>query len=166
LARLRYIAVTFILWLLPFSLLQAQSCDNALWKHVYHPTRLNVKQLCTSVTGVIVDATATEKEKQKDGQRHEADGDGHGWLKPDPGQENVLIAGNIETQQGNLVFEIICRYRVTQADAKTACRKFKSSVVLPPVGSHVRITGSLIEDLDHKPIHREIHPVTSIEVLP
>jgi hypothetical protein len=165
LARLKYIAIALLLWLLPFTL-HAQTCDQNLWKHVYNPQRLNVKKVCTSVTGVIMDATANEKKRQKDGQRHEADGDGHGWLKLDSGQEDVIIAGNTATQQGNLVFEIICRYRVTQADAKAACKDFKSSVGLPPVGSHVRITGSLIEDLDHKPIHREIHPVTRIEVLP
>jgi hypothetical protein len=150
------------LWLYPVAI-RAQSCDPSLWKHVYHPKRLSVKNACISVTGVIVDAT---KGKNKDGARHEADGDGHNWLKLDPGQKNVLLSGNVSTQQGNLVFEIICRYRVTQADAKAACKDFKSTVVLPPIGAHVRITGSLIADLDHKPIHSEIHPVTSIEVIP
>ena len=63
------------------------------------------------------------------------------------------------------MLEIICRYPVTQKDAIASCHNFKSKVVLPPVGTHVRVTGPLIEDLDHQPIHREIHPVSSIEVL-
>lgn len=138
----------------------SQTCDASLWKHVYNPQRLVVKQECITARGTIVDAT---KGKKKDGARHEADGDGHNWLKLDPGQENLLLPGNIETQQGNLVFEIICRYRVTQKDAIAACRNFKSTVTLPPVGTHVCVTGPLIEDMDHKPIHREIHPVTKIE---
>lgn len=140
----------------------AQQCDQTLWQHVYNPQRLAVINACASVTGTIVDASHG---KNKDGARHEADGDSHNWLKLDPGQENIINAGNIATQDGNLVFELICRYRVTQADAKSACRNYKSAVTLPPVGSHVRITGALIEDLDHKPIHRELHPVTSIVVL-
>jgi hypothetical protein len=159
-----------ILWLLaPVQLTDVHTqsaaifgCDPSLWQHVYNPNRLVVKQQCIGATGIIVDAT---KGKNKDGARHEADGDGHNWLKLDPGQEALLLPGNVATQQGNLVFEIICRYRVTQADAKTACQNFKSAVVLPPIGTHVRVWGSLIEDMDHKPIHREIHPVTRIDVL-
>ena len=56
------------------------SCDNTLWQHVYHPTRLIVKQQCLAVTGTIVDAT---NGTEQDGVRHEADGDTHGWLKLD-----------------------------------------------------------------------------------
>src|SRR5262249_45904075 len=33
-------------------------CGDGLWKHVYSPSRLLVKQDCLTVTGVIVDATA------------------------------------------------------------------------------------------------------------
>jgi hypothetical protein len=163
LARLgKLVFFVALLWIYPVAAF-GQNCNDQLWKHVYHPDRLVVKKLCTTVTGVIVDAT---KGKNKDGARHEADGDSHNWLKLDPGQEDVLLPGNVTAQEGNLVFEIICRYRVTQKDAKAACRNFKSTVILPPVGSHVRLTGSLIEDMDHQPIHREIHPVSSIEVLP
>jgi hypothetical protein len=137
-------------------------CDASLWRHVYHAQRLKVVQECASVTGTIVDASHG---RTKDGARHEADGDSHNWLQLDAGQESLLLPGNTETQQGNLVFELICRYRVTQTDAKDACKNFKNPVKLPPVGTHVRITGALIDDLAHKPIHRELHPVTSIEVL-
>jgi hypothetical protein len=155
-------AGTALLFLFLVNGVRAQGCDQTLWQHVYHPQRLAVIQACAAVTGTIVDASHG---RNKDGARHEADGDTHGWLQIDPGQENIVNAGNAATQGGNLVFEIVCRYRVTQADAKASCKNFKSTVTLPPVGSHVRIIGPLVEDLDHKPIHREIHPVTSIELI-
>ncbi len=57
-------------------------CGDGLWKHVYHPSRLIVKQDCVTITGKIVDATAPHH--HADGVRHEADGDTHGWLQVDP----------------------------------------------------------------------------------
>src|ERR1700722_344644 len=140
-------------------------CDSSLAAHVYHPSRLIVKQNCIAVTGIIVDATATETQKQPDGTRHEPDGDTHGWLKVDPGFESLLNSGNINDEAGNLVFEIICKFPVTQPDAKTACQGFTDHVSLPPVGSHVRIVGRYVQDTFHGQWN-EIHPVTSITVTP
>lgn len=152
--------VVFGLIYLPFvAALPAQTCDPDVWGHVYHAQRLKVVQQCVTVTGTLVDATHG---RNKDGARHEADGDTHAWLRLDPGQEKLLLPGNLSTQQGNMVFELVCYYRVTQADAKPACQNYRSKVKLPPLGSHVELTGALIEDLDHKPIHREIHPVSAI----
>jgi hypothetical protein len=136
-----------------------QHCDATLEKHIYHPKRL-VNHSCVALTGTIVDATAG---KHKDGCRHEADGDAHCWLKLDPGQEQYVNDVNKLKQQGNLVFEPICRYPVTQADAKQACKNYKQKLVLPPLGSHVRMTGIAVLDTQHG--HKELHPVTSIEVL-
>jgi hypothetical protein len=138
------------------------TCDPALQAHVYHPSRLIVKQQCTAVTGTIVDATAG---KEPDGVRHEHDGDTHGWLKLDPGFANLLNAGNLSDEGGNLVFEIVCKFTVTQADAKAACQGYTSKVILPPVGSHVRIVGAYVQDTFHAQ-WMEIHPVTSITVIP
>jgi hypothetical protein len=137
-------------------------CDANLWSHVYHPQRLIVKSPCASVTGTIVDAT---NGKRHDGVRHEADGDTHGWLKLDPEFESLLDPGNISDEGGNLVFEIVCRFPVTQADAKTACLNYTDHVTLPPVGSHVRIVGTYVQDTFHAK-WMEIHPVTSITVIP
>lgn len=137
-------------------------CDSSLWNHVYHPGRLTVHQQCIAVTGTIVDAT---KGDRHDGVRHEADGDTHGWLKVDPQFENLLNAGNKSDECGNLVFEIICRFPVTQPDAKTACKNYTDHVTLPPVNSHVRIVGTYVQDTFHAK-WMEIHPVTSIEVIP
>lgn len=140
----------------------ATNCDASLQSHVYHPARLIVKQQCLEVSGTIVDATAG---KQPDGVRHEADGDTHGWLKPDPEFQNLLNAGNLGAEAGNLVFEIICKFPVTQADAKTACQGFTNQVVIPRVGSHVRIVGTYVQDTFHAQ-WMEIHPVTSITAIP
>ena len=137
-------------------------CDATLASHVYHPHRLIVNQQCLAVTGTIVDASAG---REPDGVRHEPDGDTHGWLRPDPEFQNLLNAGNVNNEGGNLVFEIICRFPVTQTDAKAACANYTDRVTLPPVGSHVRIVGTFVQDTFHGQ-WMEIHPVTSITVLP
>ncbi len=160
-ARLIRFVFAALLWLYPIAM-RAQSCDETLWKHVYNPERLIVKAKCAAVTGTIMDATHG---KRKDGMRHEADGDTHGWLKLDPGQGQYLNAGNLSAEGGNLVFEIVCKFRVTQKDAISACKNFQSAVALPPVGAHVRITGTLVQETNHDK-WMEIHPVTKIEVLP
>lgn len=137
------------------------NCDESLWRHVYKPERLKVIQKCVAMTGTIVDATAG---KRRDGLRHEADGDTHGWLKPDPGFETLLLPGNKRSEGGNLVFEAVCQFPVKQQDAVEACRGYRSMVVIPPVGSHVRIVGTLVQDQNHDK-WAEIHPVSSIEVI-
>ena len=168
---MRFAYLLALLSLLP-SAARAQSlpaqagCDASLWQHVYHPERLAVKQQCVSVTGTIVDAT---NHQRRDGVRHEKDGDTHGWLKVDPEFESLLNDGNRKAEGGNLVFEVICQFKVKQKDAVQACKGFRSSVAIPPVGTRVRITGTLIEDDEKAPKHYqwiELHPVTSIEVLP
>jgi uncharacterized protein YraI len=138
-------------------------CDDTLWDRVYNPQRLIVKQKCIAVTGTIVDAT---NGKHSDGVRHEADGDTHGWLNVDSEFKNLLNAGNASAEGGNLVFEIVCKFPVTQADAVASCPStYKSPVEIPPVGSHVRIVGSYVQDTNHAK-WMEIHPVTSITVVP
>ncbi len=114
------------------------------------------------MTGKIVDATAGKK---ADGVRHEGDGDTHGWLDVDPQFKNLLNDGNISDEQGNLVFEIVCRFPVTQKDAQAACQGYTDHVTLPPAGSHVRIVGTYVQDTFHAKWN-EIHPVTSISVIP
>lgn len=135
-------------------------CDGTLWSHVYHSNRLIVHQTCISVTGTMVDAT---NGREPDGVRHEPDGDTHGWLKLDPPYQSLLNAGNNSAEGGNLVFEIVCKYPVTQADAKAACSNYQNKISLPPVGSHVRIVGVYVQDTFHAQ-WMEIHPVTSIAV--
>jgi hypothetical protein len=116
---------------------------------------------CVRVRGVIVDAT---NGRTADGARHEADGDTHGWLKPDPEFANMLNQGNDTAESGNLVFEIVCHYRVTQADAKPACIGFKDPTAIPPIGTHVEITGAFVQDNNHARWN-EMHPVSKIVIL-
>ena len=137
-------------------------CGDGLWAHVYHPARLMVKQNCVTVTGVIVDATAELKHPRADGVRKEADGDTHGWLKVDPEFANLINAGNRSDEGGNLVFEFVCHWRPSQADARPACQDYQDDVALPPVGAHVSITGTLVLDTNHGRWN-EIHPVSKIE---
>jgi len=143
---------------------KAQSgCDKTLWKHVYKPARLKVINACFTVTGTIVDAS---RGRNKDGARHESDGDTHAWLKLDAWEQNLLLPGNKLEESGNMVIEIVCYYPVTQEDAKAACRGYKNTVKLPPIGSHVQVTGALVTDLEHRPLHAEIHPVSAFVMFP
>jgi uncharacterized protein YraI len=138
-------------------------CDASLWAHVYNADRLIVHAQCIAITGTIVDAT---NGKQHDGVRHEKDGDTHGWLKLDASFDTLINNGNRSKEGSNLVFEIVCRFHVTQNDAKAACpASYHTSVTLPPVGSHVRMVGSYVMDNNHDK-WMEIHPVTSITVIP
>lgn len=138
-------------------------CGDSLWQHVYHPSRLLVQQDCVTVTGVIVDATAGQAHHQPDGVRHEPDGDTHGWLQVDSQFVSMINAGNRSDEGGNLVFEIVCRYTVTQRDARPACAGFADHATIPPIGTHVAITGTFVRETNHKQWN-EIHPVSRIEL--
>src|SRR6266581_5474868 len=92
----------------------------------------------------------------------EGDGDTHGWLKVDPPFASLINAGNTSDEGGNLVFEIVCHYQVTQADAKPTCGAFTDHTTIPPVGAHVAITGTLVREKNHKQWN-EIHPGSRIE---
>src|SRR5437868_4536268 len=80
----------------------APSCDETLWQHVYHPDRLEVKQKCITVTGVIAH------------RRPEPDGDYHIQVKLDPQFKHLINSVNKSKQGGNLVVEPICQHKVTQ----------------------------------------------------
>ena len=125
-------------------------CDDSLWKHVYHPARLQVVEKCIEVTGTIHHL------------KREADGDEHIQVRVDPPFDKLLNARNISIQAGCLVVEPVCEDPVTQADAVAACKDFHSPVRRPTNNERVRIRGSFI--LDTEPNHgwTEIHPVTSI----
>jgi hypothetical protein len=149
--------ILLVLCLVPLApiAIHAQDCDaaTALMKHVYHPDRLVPAKGCVTVTGVIV-----KKLKEKDG-------DFHVRLKLDPGQDADLVNDkNNEIQGGNLVFEPICVNPVTQNSAKAACKHFHQKIMLPNKGDRVSVTGMHMLDSEHGWL--EIHPVTSITVLP
>src|ERR1051326_5520125 len=119
-------------------------------KHVYHPDRLVTQKGCITVTGKV-----TKKIVEKDG-------DIHIRLKLDPGQGADLInARNKSAQGGALVFEPICMHKITQADAKPACKNFHQKITIPNKGDRVSITGMHVLDTDPGHGWMEIHPVTS-----
>ena len=134
-------------------LTSTNQCDQTLWKHVYNPTRLQVVDNCKSVLGVI------------ESKRVEKDGDYHIRVKLDPQFSNLINSANIKNQLGDLVVEPICVNKVTQADAVSACVNFHQNINIPPIGSHVNVTGSYVLDKEHGN-WAEIHPVTSIHTIP
>jgi hypothetical protein len=95
--------------------------------------------------------------------RHEPDGDTHGWLRVDSQFADMINAGNTSDEGGNLVFELVCHYTVTQTDAKPACAGFADHTTIPPIGTHVAITGTFVQEKNHKKWN-EIHPVSRIQV--
>lgn len=120
--------------------------------HVYHPNRLQVRENCKLVTGVV------------ELVRSERDGDYHIRLRPDPGQGDLTNERNDEKQDGDLVVEPICEHNVTQEDAIDSCRGFSAGLPRPRKGMHVRVIGPFVLDLEHG--WMEIHPAVSIEEIP
>src|SRR5438445_5780264 len=123
-------------------------CDSSLWNHVYHPQRLQILDPCIQATGIITTIKA------------EPDGDYHIRVQLDDNYTNLLNQGNIDKQHGDLVVEPVCIHEVTQADAVDACLNYSSSLVIPPVGTHVIVTGSCVLDTNHG--WNEIHPLSKI----
>jgi hypothetical protein len=108
---------------------------------------------CQTVTGVIVREHASD------------DGDIDMPLTLDPAFTNLLNKGNIANLGGNLNVEAICQgaFHSDIPAAPVACGSFKGSVLIPPVGAHVQVTGSYVLDTNHG--WMEIHPATVITVL-
>ena len=131
----------------------SDQCDQSLWDHVYNPSRLQVVDYCTSVSGII------------ESIRTERDGDYHIRVKLDPQFSGMINSANINGQFGDLVVEPICVNKVTQSSAMSACQDFHQNIEVPPVGTHVEITGSYVLDKEHGE-WAEIHPVTSITSIP
>jgi hypothetical protein len=138
-------------------------CGDDLWAHVYNPSRLLVQQDCVTVTGTIVDSTANQAHPEPDAVRHEPDGDTHGWLKVDPTFANLINAGNASAENGNLVFELVCHYPVSQPDATSSCVGFADHTAIPPPGTHVAMRGTLVTE-KNRAKWNEIHPVSNIAV--
>jgi len=124
-------------------------CNDSLWNHVYNPSRLEIVDTCITLTGVI------------DSIRSERDGDLHIRLRLDPPHAHLVNQANQENQFGDLVLEPICIGKVIQATAVSACLNFHQDIDIPPVGSHVQVTGSYVKDKEHGE-WTEIHPITTM----
>ncbi len=130
----------------------ATTCNESLWDHVYHPDRLQVIDPCITVSGII-DSISTEK-----------DADYHIQLNLDSEYADLINEVNRAFQHGDIVLEPICENPVEQTDAIDACSNFNYTVNVPPVGTHVKVTGSYVLDKQHGG-WAEIHPVTRIEII-
>lgn len=120
------------------------ACED--FSHVYHPDRLKVLAPCVTLTGTI------------EVIRKEADGDDHILVRLDPGQDRYINAVNVSKQHGDLVAEPICENAVSQADAVGACAGVTHPTPVPPVGSHVAVTGPWVLDQQHG--WYELHPAS------
>lgn len=126
-------------------------CDTSLWKYVYNRERLQVTDICKTVTGVIEESSANE------------DGDHHMLLKLDAGQEDLLTKKNIKKKQGDLVIEAVCANKTTLGKVGNTCNGYINKIQIPKLGEHVKVTGSLVIDTHNG--WAEIHPITKIEIL-
>jgi hypothetical protein len=129
----------------------ADECRTSLWKHVYDPSRLEIIDSCISVTGIIRETKA------------EDDGDEHLLLTLDAGQDGLLAKKNFKKKGNDLVLELVCANQIKDKKAKKSCKGFKNSITVPPVGAHVKVTGSYVNDSHNG--WTEIHPVSKIEVI-
>lgn len=127
----------------------AMKCDQSLWEHVYHSSRLQVLEACISATGTVDDV------------RKEADGDVHIRFRLDQGFESLLNEKNIMRQQGDLVLEPICQGKIRQADAAEPCSRYSGPYFEPEVGQRYQVSGAYVHDADHG--WNEVHPVSSMQ---
>ena len=142
---------------LPTSTAPAGQCGSGEpLAHVYHPIRLQVLAPCVTVRGVILSV------------HQEPDGDLHVRLRVDAGQRDprgghFTNTTNDTAQGGALVLEPICEGPVTQPNAVAACAGYHNPLVVPPVGSHVEVSGPWVLDTPHGWL--EIHPLDRVAVL-
>jgi hypothetical protein len=127
----------------------AMQCDQSLWDYVYNPSRLQVLDPCTSVTGTVEEV------------RKEADGDVHILFRLDQQFESLLNEKNISRQNGDLVLEPICQGKVRQADAAEPCSQYPGPYFEPEIGQRYAVSGAYVHDADHG--WNELHPVTSMQ---
>lgn len=129
----------------------SEQCDKSLWNRVYEPDRLEVLDECKTVTGTITERDADD------------DGDEHMLLKLDDGQDDLLTKKNKKKKDDNLVIEAVCVNPPKLKKVGDTCSGYTSTVHLPQVGDHVRVTGSLVDDTHNG--WNEIHPITQIELI-
>lgn len=129
----------------------AANCDTSMWKYVYNRQRLQVTEICKTVTGVIEESNADE------------DGDQHMLLKLDKGQQGILTSRNSKKKRGDLVIEAVCMNKVMLKKVGNTCRGYINHIQLPNIGDHVRVSGSLVIDSHNG--WAEIHPISKIEKL-
>ncbi len=124
---------------------------DSISSHVYNPSRLNVIKSCITASGVVENVFS------------EADGDYHVRLALDSQYSNLTNSANDQYQYGDLVVEIICALPITQSDAVSACQNYTSTMTIPSVNDHIKVTGPYVLDTEHYN-WAEIHPVYSLTI--
>lgn len=126
-------------------------CDPSLWSHVHDPSRLKILNSCVTVTGTVM-AESPDND----------DGDMTMQVALDPAYTQLLNSDNISKLSGWLQVEAVCQapYNGHIPDTARACQNFTGTVFIPPIGMHVQITGTYVNDTNHG--WTEIHPVTTI----
>lgn len=127
------------------------SCDASLWKRVYNPTRLTQVTSCITATGTVTQSEADD------------DGDQHFLLKLDKGQKALLNKRNMKKKDGSLVVEIVCANPVKLKKVGKTCVGYRNAILLPAVGSHVRVAGTYVVDGHNG--WAEIHPASKVELI-
>ena len=117
-------------------------------EHVYHAYRLQVRNPCLTLSGVI------------DRIKDEPDGDYHVRLHLDPQFASLVNSANVAQQGGDLVLEPVCIHAITQADAVSACAGYTNPLAVPARGTHVIVTGAYVLDTGHG--WMELHPLWDI----
>ena len=129
----------------------ADPCDASLWKRVYNPTRLTQVKPCITATGIIEESSV------------DPDGDQHFLMKLDADGVGLLNKRNLKKKNGDLVVEIVCANPVKLKKVAATCVGFKNTVMIPRVGTHVRVTGTYV--IDGHNGWAEIHPASRIEAV-
>jgi hypothetical protein len=129
-----------------------KDCDPTLREYVYNKEWLRLKKDCLTVKGTIYTA------------KHEEDGNVNIRISLDEGQEHLVNDKNRSEQFGCLLAVPICVGSVTYPDAIDACEGFVNKIKIPKNGTHVRVTGTYVLNFQHG--WYEIHPVSSIEIIP
>lgn len=91
------------------------------------------------------------------------DGDLSFALRLDPGQEDLLNAGNRQNVAGDLIAEIVCADSSAPGFATQACAGYVNTIAAPRVGARVAVTGPHVLDSHHG--WNEIHPLWMLAVL-
>jgi len=132
---------------------------------VYLPSRLTVKNACTTVSGTV------------DCVKHEPDGDEHIRLRPDPAYRRLLTPANAFQQCTNekdphFVVEIIPQVGHRPFTDNSATKGGFVTPDAPAAGAHITVTGPLVWDTNllHDLVYpgrdvrdwAEIHPAWNI----
>jgi hypothetical protein len=137
----------------------ADVCESDPLAGVHDPDRLTVLTKCATFVGTVVRAP----------KLNPSDGDVTFNATPDPGSASMLNAQN--RAEGGLHLEIVPRDQPGCPPGQPAKGSEDNlgkcsgrDVVFPPLGAHIRVTGTWVLDTWNN--WNEIHPVWKVEILP